>query len=93
MEGERQVGERRNSWHADTLPADPDERRKERNRRAQRVFREKQKKKITDLDTDVKTLRGKVRAWWRLHDHLRQPSTARSSISMEMLGEVWRYFL
>ena len=43
------------------MPLDPDERRKERNRKAQRVFREKQKKKITEIDEDVKMLRERVR--------------------------------
>ncbi|CAD7699650.1 unnamed protein product [Ostreobium quekettii] len=54
------------SWPAGTQgfreDVDRDERRRERNRRAQRVFREKQRKRIAALEGDSSSLREKVRA-------------------------------
>lgn len=44
----------------DALPIDPNERRKERNRRAQRNFRARQKTRIAELEKDVDCLREKV---------------------------------
>eukprot|EP00803_Ostreobium_quekettii_P011170 evm.model.scf_506.2 EVM.evm.TU.scf_506.2 scf_506:51683-54623(+) len=52
-------GEGRQGFREDV---DRDERRRERNRRAQRVFREKQRKRIAALEGDSSSLREKVRA-------------------------------
>ncbi|CAD7697220.1 unnamed protein product [Ostreobium quekettii] len=69
--------------------AERDERRKERNRRSNRNFRERQKKLIAELENDAKTLREAMKELELKNDELRRENEALRNYPQRMgaIGE------